>query len=100
MSISSSRISSDERWRSSIVTSRLATAGGSRGRCEPRSRRRRGARAAAVVEAGGDHGHPDLVGHRVVDHRAEDDVGVGVGGALNDLGRLVDLEQAEVAGRR
>src|SRR5579871_2170921 len=25
------------------------------------------------AEAGGDHGHSDLVAHRVVDHRAEDD---------------------------
>ena len=33
----------------------------------------------------------------VVDDRAEDDVGVGVGDAVDDLGRLVDLEQAEVA---
>ena len=33
---------------------------------------------------------------RVVDHRAEDDVRVRVRGALDDLGRLVDLEQAEV----
>ena len=45
---------------------------------------------------GGDHRHPDLVAHVVVDHRAEDDVGVGVGHRVDDLGRLVDLEQAEV----
>ena len=91
MSMSSSRISSDERWRSSIVTSRSrrVAPGASRARRAPRA-------AAAVIEAGGDHGHPDLVAQRVVDHGAEDDVGVGVGGALDDLGRLVDLEQAEV----
>ena len=59
-----------------------------------------GAAALALVppvEAGGDDGDPDLVAHLVVDDRAEDDVGVGVGDAVDDLGRLVDLEQAEVA---
>ena len=88
MSISSSPISSDERWRSSIVTSRS------------RRSRRVVSRAVlglmAVVKAGGDHGDPDLVAERVVDDGAEDDVRVRVGGALDDLGRLVDLEQAEV----
>src|SRR5438270_8277257 len=34
-----------------------------------------------VIEAGRDHGHPDLVAHPVVDHRAEDDVRVLVGRA-------------------
>ena len=50
-----------------------------------------------AVEAGGDDRDPDLVAHLVVDDGAEDDVGVGVGHAVDDLGRLVDLEQAEVA---
>ena len=50
-----------------------------------------------AVEAGGDDGDPHLVAHLVVDDGAEDDVGVGVGDAVDDLGRLVDLEQAEVA---
>ena len=50
-----------------------------------------------MVEAGGDHRHADLVGQRLVDDRAEDDVGVRVGGRGDDLRRLVDLEQAEVA---
>ncbi|BFO20735.1 hypothetical protein SHKM778_71230 [Streptomyces sp. KM77-8] len=50
----------------------------------------------AAVEAGRDHGDPDLVAEGVVDHRAEDDVGLGVGGLADQLGRLVDLEQAEV----
>src|SRR4051794_1265741 len=58
----------------------------------------RGARArTAVVEAGGDDRHADLVAHVLVDHRAEDDVRGRVGRALDDLGRLVDLEQADVA---
>src|SRR4029077_2365621 len=39
-----------------------------------------GAAPGTVVEAGADHGHADLVGHALVDHGAEDDVGVGVGG--------------------
>src|SRR5919106_648932 len=49
------------------------------------------------LEAGGDHGHPHAVPHTVVDDSPEDDVRALVGGALDDLGRLVDLEQAEVA---
>ena len=35
--------------------------------------------------------------HSLVDHGAEDDVGLRVGGLLDHLGRLVDLEQAQVA---
>ena len=92
MSISSSEISSDERSRSptrGLRSRRLA-------RSRVSSRAWRGPRPA-VVEAGGDDGHADLVAHGVVDDRAEDDVRVGVGGALDDLGRLVDLEEAEVA---
>src|SRR4051812_30903604 len=46
-----------------------------------------GAGPAAVVlgppvEAGGNDRDADLVAHGVVDHRAEDDVGVGMGGAV------------------
>ena len=52
--------------------------------------------AAAAVEAGGDDGHPDLVGQRLVDVGAEDDVGVGMRGLLDHLGGLGDLEQAQV----
>src|SRR4051794_2962569 len=51
----------------------------------------------AVVEPGRDDRDADLVAHALVDHRAEDDVGVGVGRGVDDLRRLVDLEQAEVA---
>src|SRR3954454_24704061 len=58
----------------------------------------RGARAgAAVIEAGGDDRHADLVADLLVDDRAEDDVRGRVGRALDDLGGLVDLEQADVA---
>src|SRR5205814_9885207 len=53
-------------------------------------------RGRAAVEAGRDHGHPYLVAERVVDHRAEDDVGVRVRRVGDKLGRVVDLEQAEV----
>src|SRR3954462_378447 len=61
----------------------------------------RGARpGAAVVEAGGDHRHADLVAHVLVDDGAEDDVRRRVGRALDDLRRLVDLEQADVAAAR
>src|SRR5205085_1538703 len=49
------------------------------------------------VEAGGDDRDAHLVTHGVVDDGTEDDVGVGVGDAVDDLGGLVDLEQPEVA---
>src|SRR5215218_167851 len=49
-----------------------------------------------AVEPGRDHRDPDLVAEGVVDHRPEDDVGVGVGGRGDHLGGLVDLEQAQV----
>ena len=52
-----------------------------------------GALRHAAVEAGRDDGDPDLVAQRVVDDRAEDDVGVGVRGLGDQRGRLVDLEQ-------
>src|SRR3954453_17772716 len=58
---------------------------------------RRARAGAPVVEAGGDHGHPDLLALGLVEDRPEDDVRVGIRRALDDLGRLVDLEQAEVA---
>src|SRR5450755_1842586 len=53
-----------------------------------------------VVEASRDHRHPYLVAERIVDHGPEDHVRVRVGRALDDLGRLVDLEQAEVVAAR
>src|SRR5215211_3776844 len=63
-------------------------------------RERRDVRAGArrAVEAGGDHRDADLVVLLVlVDYRAEDDVRVVRGGRLDDLGGLVDLEQAQIA---
>src|SRR5438445_13807778 len=53
-------------------------------------------RGVAAIEPGRDHGHSYLVAERVVDHRAEDDVGVGVSRLLDQRCGLVDLEQAEV----
>src|SRR6478735_9328184 len=49
-----------------------------------------------AVEAGRDHGHPNLVAEGVVDRRPEDDVGLGVRRLGDQGGGLVDLEQAEV----
>src|SRR3712207_7270659 len=40
---------------------------------------------------------PDALPIFVVDHRAEDDVRLRVGGLLDGLGRLVDLPQRQVA---
>ena len=64
-------------------------------RCSARLRCRVGAGAVAV-EAGGDDGDLELVAHALVDDGAEDDVGLRVGHLLDDLGRLVDLEEAQV----
>src|SRR5262245_21299336 len=52
--------------------------------------------AAAAVEAGRDHRHPDLIGEGLVHVGAEDDVGVGVRCLLHDLGCLRDLHEAHV----
>src|SRR6478736_8498851 len=52
---------------------------------------------APVVKAGRDDRHADLVADLLVDDGAEDDVGRLVRRALDDLGRFVDLEQADVA---
>ena len=49
-----------------------------------------------ALESGRDDGDAELVAHRVVDDGAEDDVGALVGGAGDDLGGLVDLEEAHV----
>src|SRR3954468_13715877 len=46
---------------------------------------RRARAGAPMVEAGGDDGHADLLALRLVEHRPEDDVGVGVRRALDDL---------------
>src|SRR3954470_17497508 len=54
-------------------------------------------RVRSVAVAGGDHGDPDLVLELLVDHRAEDDVGLGMRGLLHGAGGLVDLPQREVA---
>src|SRR6185312_6170395 len=50
----------------------------------------------ARLEPGRYDGDAHLVAERVVDHRAEDDVGLGVRRLLDERRRLVDLEQAEV----
>ena len=52
--------------------------------------------AALLAEAGRDHGDADLVAAALVDHGAEDHVRVRVGGARDDLGGLVHLEEAEI----
>src|SRR5512141_871875 len=46
-------------------------------------------------EAGGNDRDLDLVLHLLVEHGAEDDVGVLVGGALDDGGSLVDFGELE-----
>src|SRR5205814_2244869 len=53
-------------------------------------------RRLAAVEARGDDGDPDLVAQRVVDDRAEDDVGLRVCRLADQLRGLVDLEETEV----
>src|SRR5437764_1887840 len=51
------------------------------------------------AEAGRDHGDLDFALHAVVVDDAEDDVGVGVGRRLHDLGRLLALVERDVAPR-
>ena len=68
-----------------------------RRRTAPSDSSRRLQRARALLEAGRDHGHADVIAELLVDDGAEDDVRVLVGGARDDLRRVVDLEQAEVA---
>ncbi len=58
---------------------------------------RHGLLLAHAVESGGDDRHANLVHHRIVDDRAEDDVRVGRRSGRDDLGCLVDLEQSQVA---
>jgi hypothetical protein len=68
-----------------------------RRRAGPSSRpsdRAGGSLAVEAVEAGGDDRDADLVAHLVVDDGAEDDVGVLVCDAVDDLGGGVHLEQA------
>ena len=69
---------------------------GLRGQRPPQAGLSLGTLGHAAVEAGRDDGDPDLVAERVVDHGAEDDVGLGVHGLGDQRGRLVDLEQPEV----
>ena len=80
----------------SVVGRRSGARSGAR--CVAASRRHRcldAAPARPAAEARRDHRHAHLVTHRLVDHGAEDHVRVRVGVARHDLGRLVDLEEAE-----
>jgi len=53
-------------------------------------------RVIGRIEAGRDQGDPDLVPHRFVDDRAEDDVCVLMGFRLDHRGGLVDLMDGHV----
>lgn len=50
----------------------------------------------AAIEARRDHGDANLVAEGVVDHRAEDDVRLGMHGLLHQARGIVDLEDAQV----
>src|SRR6185503_19606833 len=52
--------------------------------------------AERPVETRRDHRHAHLPVHALVDDSAEDDVGVEIGGPGDDLGGLVDLEEADI----
>src|SRR6202030_989488 len=58
------------------------------------------AHRVAVLEAGGAHRDADVVLLLLVDDGAEDDVRIAVGRVLDDLRRLVDFEEAQVATAR
>src|SRR5438552_1536830 len=49
-----------------------------------------------LVDPRRDHADLDVLTHAIVDHGPADDVRLGVRGGVDDLGRLVDLEQREV----
>src|SRR5208282_5866721 len=51
-----------------------------------------------ILEAGGDYRDLHLVLHLLVEHSAEDDVGVLVGGALDDGRRFIHLGQPQRTG--
>ena len=65
-------------------------------RRDRRRQRLRLDRLAAHAEAGGDDGDADLVAHALVDHGAEDDVGVLVRLFLDQRRGVVDLVQREI----
>jgi hypothetical protein len=46
---------------------------------------------AAAIEARGNDRHPDLITESIIDDRAEDDVGLGVGSFLHQTSGLIDL---------
>src|SRR5581483_9479335 len=48
-----------------------------------------------VAEAGGDDGNLDLFLHFFIQHSAKNDVGIFMGGTLNNGGSFVDLRQAQ-----
>src|SRR3954447_6013223 len=54
------------------------------------------ARGRLTLEPGRDHGHPQLIAERLVDGRAEDDVGGAGSGLAYGLGRFRDLLQREL----
>jgi len=49
-----------------------------------------------LVEAGGDHGHPDLAFHRRIVSRAEDNLGLVARGVVNNVADLRDFAQCQV----
>ena len=89
--------------RSRRRRSRATSAGGRRSSGRGRARRAAAAGAAAgltprpVVEAGRDHRHADLVAERSSITAPKMMLELASAALCDDLGRLVDLEQAEVA---
>jgi len=57
---------------------------------------RRGLGSGVVVEASGDHRHSTRVAYGVVDDAPEDDVGVGVGHRVDDVGGVGDFAERDV----
>src|SRR5829696_6163552 len=70
------------------------------GRLVPRVGPLLAAPRATPVVAGGHHRDPHLVLEAVVEHRAEDDVRLRVGGLLNGPCSLADLPERQVAPAR
>jgi hypothetical protein len=57
------------------------------------------ARRANLPKPGCNDRHADVFAHQVVHNRAEDEVGIRIGGLADNLCRLVDLKQV-ISGRR
>jgi hypothetical protein len=60
------------------------------------ARRHRSIRGHATLESRRDDGDTNFLGEVGIDHRSENDVGVGVSGFVNQTARIVNLGQGQI----